>query len=80
MTEDRPLSRPPETAPPTRVNAPHYPSYFAATVSKRSVHSVVCATGKGQHHETRYNWENCRVALCAALFPMLPYGGQLLEA
>jgi hypothetical protein len=24
----------------------------------------------GQRHETRYDCENCRVALCAALFPM----------
>jgi hypothetical protein len=34
---------------------------------------------KGQHCETRYNCENCRVALCAAPFPTLPYGGRLLE-
>jgi hypothetical protein len=35
---------------------------------------------KDQHHETQYNCENCRVAVCAALFPMLPYGDHLLEA
>jgi hypothetical protein len=34
---------------------------------------------KGQHCETRYNYENCRVALCAAPFPALPYGGQLFK-
>jgi hypothetical protein len=34
---------------------------------------------KDQHRETRYNCENCRVVLCAATFPMLPYSGQLLE-
>jgi hypothetical protein len=28
----------------------------------------------GQYHETRYNSENCRVALCAARFPMSSYG------
>jgi hypothetical protein len=31
ITEDRPLGRPSETAPPIRMNA-HYPSYIAATV------------------------------------------------
>jgi hypothetical protein len=35
---------------------------------------------KGQRHETRYNCERYRVALCAAPFPMLPYGRLLLEA
>jgi hypothetical protein len=30
---------------------------------------------KGQCHETRFNCENFRVALCAAPFPMLSQGG-----
>jgi hypothetical protein len=34
---------------------------------------------KGQHCETRHNCKNCRVALCVAPFPTLPYGGRLLE-
>jgi hypothetical protein len=34
---------------------------------------------KGHNRETRYNYKNCRVALCATLFPTLPNGSQLLE-
>jgi hypothetical protein len=34
---------------------------------------------ESQRHETRYNSKNCWVALCAALFPMLPYGDRFLE-
>jgi hypothetical protein len=35
---------------------------------------------KGQHRRTRNSCKNCGVTLCAAPFPALPYGGQLLEA
>jgi hypothetical protein len=35
---------------------------------------------KGKRRETRYNRENCRVALCATSFPTLPHGFRLLEA
>jgi hypothetical protein len=56
------------------------PTLLPQCQSEIHVHSVLCATKKGQHHERRYNCENRRVALCAAAFPMLPYGGQLLEA
>jgi hypothetical protein len=81
ITEERPLGRPPETAPPTRMNAPHYPSNIASTVSKQNPwwSSGICYR-KGQHCETRHKCKNCRVALCATPFPMLPYGGRLLEA
>jgi hypothetical protein len=81
ITEERPLDRPPKTAPPARMNVPHYPSYIAVTVSKQNPYwDFVMCYKKGQRLKTRYNCENWRVALCAAPFPMLQYGGQLLEA
>jgi hypothetical protein len=56
ITEERPLGGPPETAPPTRMSAPHYPSYIAATVSKQNRYwlCVICYKN-GQHHEKIYN-------------------------
>jgi hypothetical protein len=41
ITEDRTLGRPPKTAPPTRMNIPHYPSYTAATVQSKILVSIV---------------------------------------
>jgi hypothetical protein len=55
ITEERPLGKPSETAPLTRMNAPHYPSYIAATRSKQNpcLCCVLCYK-KGQHCETMY--------------------------
>jgi hypothetical protein len=36
ITEERQLGRPPKTVPPTMMNASHYPTYIAATVSKQN--------------------------------------------
>jgi hypothetical protein len=74
-TKDIPLGRPPETAPPSRMNAPHYPSYTAANVKAKSTSALYYVLTKGQCCETRHNCENCRMGSCAALFPTLPYGG-----
>jgi hypothetical protein len=41
IAEDRPFGSPPETAPPTRMNAAHYPSYIAASLKAKSM-SVLC--------------------------------------
>jgi hypothetical protein len=56
ITEQEPLGRPPEPAPLTRMNAPHYPSYIATTVSKQNLcqRYVICYK-KGELCETRYN-------------------------
>jgi hypothetical protein len=45
VTEGRTLGRLPEIVPLTRMNAPHYPSYIAATVSNKiHVSTVLCTT------------------------------------
>jgi hypothetical protein len=64
--EERPLGRPPKTSL-TRMNAPYYPSYIVATVSKQNLcWCCVMCYRMNQHCETRYNCENCRMTLCAA--------------
>jgi hypothetical protein len=66
ISDERPSGRPPKTAPPTRMNEPHYLSYTAATVSKQNLcqHHVMCYK-TSQCHETRYNCKSCRVTLGA---------------
>jgi hypothetical protein len=67
IKEDRPLGRPPKTAPPTSMNAPHYPSYIAAAVSKENPRQCcVKCYKKDQRRETRYKCENCGLTLCTA--------------
>lgn len=66
-TEIRPSGRPSKIAPPTRINAPHYPTFIPPTTGKQEPRRrcVVCYKS-GQRRETRYNCEECKVALCAA--------------
>jgi hypothetical protein len=47
ITEDRPLGRPPETAPLTRLNAPHYPQYCCHSVKAKSASALCYAQQKG---------------------------------
>jgi hypothetical protein len=56
IREERLLGKSPETAPPTSMNTPHYPSYIAAIVSKQNPcwRCVTCYK-KGQRRETLYN-------------------------
>jgi hypothetical protein len=63
-TEARPLGRPPST----RMNVPNYPTYIVATIVKAKSVSVLCCV-----------LQNGSMSVCCSLFPMLPYGGQLLE-
>jgi hypothetical protein len=56
-----------KTALPTRINAPHYPSYTVARVSKQNwcQHYTVCYK-MCQCSETWHKCEDCKLALCAA--------------
>ena len=66
-TEIRSSGRPSKLAPPTRINAPHYPAFIPPTASKQEPRRrcVVCYK-QDQRRETRYTCEQCKVALCAA--------------
>ena len=66
-TKIRPSRRPSKSAPPTRINAPRYPSFIPPTEKKQNPrqHCVVCHKNR-QHCETRYTCKDCNVALCAA--------------
>jgi hypothetical protein len=46
-TEMRPSGRSSKTAPPTRINTPHYPSYIVATASTKSMSEVCCVLQNG---------------------------------
>lgn len=62
-----PSGRPSKSAPPTRINAPHYPSFIPPTEKKQNPcrRCVVCYKN-GERRETRYTCTDCNVALCAA--------------
>ena len=65
--EFRPAVRPPKSAPPTRINAPHYPSFILPTEKKHNPcrRCIVCYKS-GERRETRYTCRDCNVALCPA--------------
>jgi hypothetical protein len=80
IIQERPPGRPAKSVLLTRMNAHHYAPYIAARMSEQNLcQCCVMCYKEGQHYETRYNCENCRMALYAAPFPTLPFGNQLLE-
>ena len=66
-SEVTPSGRPPRSAPPTRINAPHYPKFIPFKDAKRKSYRrcTVCFKNGGRR-ETKFICAQCNVALCAA--------------